>query len=264
MTMQRILMEIKTIIDKNINLYLPHVKAGDLEANGAVFYMNSKNGTEFDWFVNEKISDFMVFYNDEDNLGALKLTLYQSGTIILYVYDEKGKKLIKEINLSLNEEPANIFKLAVILKNQADDKKIWDGNIESIDTDLKIDDQKINEFISNQKYYHELKNKLSILNLKALVSKKILEDNWNIGYMERNDPYNDQDSGWSFLAGNEDDQYVSNYKNIQLVTLGYVCNQIDPNIFKYIDKPVGTKMIRVSKDEFEIDKNNQEIFIEKR
>jgi len=40
---------------------LPHVNAEDLEENGAVYYMNGKNGTEFDWYVNKKVSDFFVF-----------------------------------------------------------------------------------------------------------------------------------------------------------------------------------------------------------
>ena len=50
--MNRILNEIKEIIKQNLNKYLPEVKPIDLEENGTVFYMNGKNGTEFDWYVN--------------------------------------------------------------------------------------------------------------------------------------------------------------------------------------------------------------------
>lgn len=39
--MNRILNEIRKIIDKNIALYLPHVANGDLENGGAIFYMNA-------------------------------------------------------------------------------------------------------------------------------------------------------------------------------------------------------------------------------
>ena len=49
--MNRILNEIKEIIKQNINEYLPEVKSSDLEENGTVYYMNGKNGTEFDWYV---------------------------------------------------------------------------------------------------------------------------------------------------------------------------------------------------------------------
>lgn len=33
--------------------------------------MNGKNGTEFDWFVNEHLPSFMVFYDNEEKLGAV-------------------------------------------------------------------------------------------------------------------------------------------------------------------------------------------------
>ncbi len=52
------------------------------------------SSTEFDWYVNDKLPLFMVFYNDEANLGAIKLLLYSDGRVIVYIvyiYDEKGK-----------------------------------------------------------------------------------------------------------------------------------------------------------------------------
>ena len=87
--MNRILNEIKEIIKQNINEYLPDVKPCDLEESGTVYYMNGKNGTEFDWYVNEHLPSFMVFYNDEQNLGAVSLSIYTDGGILLYIYGEK-------------------------------------------------------------------------------------------------------------------------------------------------------------------------------
>ena len=40
--MNRILNEIRKIIDKNMALYLPHVKSSDLENNGDILYECSK------------------------------------------------------------------------------------------------------------------------------------------------------------------------------------------------------------------------------
>lgn len=77
--MHHILIAIKEIIDSNLKLYLPHVASDHLENNGAVYYMNGKDGTEFDWYINEKFPPFMVFYNDKANLGAVKLLLYKDG-----------------------------------------------------------------------------------------------------------------------------------------------------------------------------------------
>ncbi len=51
--MNVILNEIKTIMEQNKEQYLPQVKSSDLEENGAVYFMNSKDGTEFEWYVNE-------------------------------------------------------------------------------------------------------------------------------------------------------------------------------------------------------------------
>lgn len=36
-----------------IKEHMPDLSFDDLEEGGKVYYMNGKNGTEFDWFVNE-------------------------------------------------------------------------------------------------------------------------------------------------------------------------------------------------------------------
>lgn len=262
--MNKILNEIKTIVAQNLELYLPHVKTEDLENDGAIFYMNGNNGTEFDWYVNDKISNFMVFYHDENNLSAIKLTLYRDGEIALYIYDEKGDKLVQEVHSHIEADEPDLFKLAVILRNEADNKKIWDADIESINTDIEIDTEKMDEFKDHEKDYDIMKNRVRILNLKSCVSQKIINDGWKVGYMERNEPINEEDSGWSFFAGNEDDEYLSDYHNIALISVGYVWQQLDADIFKHIDKPAGTKLIRISSEDFEIDQNDKAIFMEKR
>ena len=67
-----------------------------------------------------------------------------------------------------------------------------------------------------------------------------------------------------FASGNENDQYLSDPKNLMLLVVGMVWQQLDRDIFKYIDMPVGTKLIRISSNEFEIDKNDREIYMTKR
>ncbi len=262
--MNRILNKVKEIIHSNMELYLPHVNSGDLEGNGEIYYMNGKDGTEFDWYVNDKLPPFMVFYNDEANLGAMKLLLYKDGGAAGYIYDEKGKKLVKEVKLNLDVNEKDIFELAVILRNEADDNKVWGASIESINTDVEVSDEKRNEFQQNKKMYAAIRNKKMILNLNSYVSKKVTEEGWRVGYMERNEPVHEQDSGWSFLSGNEDEEYISDAGNIELVSVGAVWQQLDPDIFKYIDMPIGTKLIRVSSEAFEIDRNDMEIFTVKR
>ena len=59
--------------------------------------------------MNGKVSDFMMFYNDEDNMGAVKATLYNAGDVLIYVYGEQGKTIVKEINTFLDVEKEDIL-----------------------------------------------------------------------------------------------------------------------------------------------------------
>lgn len=52
---------------------------------------------------------------------------------------------------------------------------------------------------------------------------------------------------------NEDDEYLSDPKNLMLLVVGMVWQRLNRDIFKYIDMPAGTKLIRISSNEFEID-----------
>lgn len=261
--MHHILIAIKEIIDSNLKLYLPHVASDHLENNGAVYYMNGKDGTEFDWYINEKFPPFMVFYNDKANLGAVKLLLYKDGGIVIYLFDDCGKKLVKEVHTELKATETELFTLAVLLKDQADDKKLWNADLTSINTDIQLHNDKCNQFRRNQKNYAALKNKFMILNSRSYVSKKITKEGWKVGYMERSEPMDETDSGWAFFAGDEGEDYVSDAGNFDVISVGAVCQQLDSDIFKYIDMPAGTRLIRISPDAFEADKNDKEIYMMK-
>lgn len=261
--MNKIIFEIKNLMIDCIKKYIPDISINDLEDNGSVFYMNGKNGTEFDWYVNEKISDFMIFYNDRNNMGAVKTTLFNNGALLTYVYGDRGKTILQEVKSYIEDVTEDeILSLAIILRNEADDKKIWDENIEKINTDSKPDNNMINEFLSNEYYYDDMKERKSLLGQLAYVSKKIMDEGWKIGYMCRDESVEENDSGWSFMAGNEDDKYIEDYHNIQLMSVHEVI-QYDNAVWKYINSPVGTKLIRISPEEFEEDHNDKEIYMEK-
>lgn len=55
------------------------------------------------------------------------------------------------------------------------------------------------------------------------------------------------------MDSNEDDEYLSDPKKLMLLVVGMVWQRLNRDIFKYIDMPVGTKLIRISSNEFEID-----------
>ena len=81
--------------------------------------------------------------------------------------------------------------------------------------------------------------------------------------MCRDEALNENDSGWSFMAGNESEEYVNDHKNIVLMAVGAVY-QRDPAVFPHIDSPVGTQLVRVSPDAFEPDEEGKKIYMEQR
>ena len=180
-----------------------------------------------------------------------------------YIYGDKGNKVIKEVQTSIEVAENELFNLAEILKSEADDKSIWDASIDIINTDVEICNEKITEFQDFEQYVQPTKNRMKILSQMAYLSKRVSEEGWKVGYMCRDEAMNENDSGWQFLAGNEDDEYLNDHKNCLLVHVQDVY-QLDPDIWNYIDNPVGTELIRISSNEFEIDKKDKEIFMEKR
>jgi hypothetical protein len=64
------------------------------------------------------------------------------------------------------------------------------------------------------------------------------------------------------MAGNEDDEFLEDYKNIELLSIASMC-QLAPEIQEHIDNPVGAAFIRVDSERLEMDNNDREIYVEK-
>ena len=262
--MNKILTELEQKLQECLRTYLPEISNSELEENGTVYYMNGKNGTEFDWHVNDRLPNFMVFYDDEEKLGALKASVYRDGGMLIYIYGDQGRSVrqeIKDMFLDVTEE--EMLRLAVKLRTAADDQRIWDSAIRKIDTDTEPDSAEMEDFFSNEKYYEAIRRRKDLLAKTAYVSRKIYDEGWIVGYMCREEALSENDSGWSFVAGNEEEEYISDYKNIVLMTVGAVY-QRDPAIFPHIDSPVGTRLVRVSSGEFAPEDEGKEIYMEKR
>lgn len=87
----------------------------------------------------------------------------------------------------------------------------------------------------------------------CIVSDRITKEGWKVGYMYREFPMsNFPDSGWCFLKGDEDDEYMNNPDNHHIFALNTVCNY-DPDIIEYLDAPYDTRLIRISDDKFDLD-----------
>jgi len=83
----------------------------------------------------------------------------------------------------------------------------------------------------------------------CVVSDAIVIDGKLVGYAYREEPEDNDDSGWRFLAGDESDAYIDNSKNFSLVDLNLVAN-CDPVILTILDAEVGNEFDRVDDEEF--------------
>lgn len=88
----------------------------------------------------------------------------------------------------------------------------------------------------------------------CLVSNLISLEGKKVGYMYREELEEDaeNDSGWRFLAGTEDQEYVDNEANSKVYEVETIAD-FDPAIIPYLNFPFGSELERVEgKDEFRI------------
>ena len=97
----------------------------------------------------------------------------------------------------------------------------------------------------------------------CIVSDKITKEGFKVGYMYREKPDdNNPDSGWRFMAGNEDDEFMANSRNHHVFAINTICNY-DPDIIPYLKSEIGCAYIRVNNSEFEVDDGSKPIFVDK-
>lgn len=82
-----------------------------------------------------------------------------------------------------------------------------------------------------------------VLSGVCMASAMISEDKKPVGFMYREMPEEDLDTGWRFLAGNEDDEFLDNESNYGVFDVEYIV-ELDPLIRNYIHLPVGTELER--------------------
>lgn len=73
----------------------------------------------------------------------------------------------------------------------------------------------------------------------CFVTKKVLEDGAPVGYLYREEPDNDDDSGWRFTANDESDDYINDSANVALVSLGAVLS-VDDRFIALLNAPAGS------------------------
>lgn len=81
----------------------------------------------------------------------------------------------------------------------------------------------------------------------CFATDRLTVDGRKVGFMYREEPDNDIDSGWRFLAGDEDEAYLDDPGNMDIVDCNTIAN-LDPDIIPFLRAPVGAAFARLSPD----------------
>lgn len=91
--------------------------------------------------------------------------------------------------------------------------------------DFKLDKSEIRQLIPKMGY--------------CFATDRITVDGQKVGRMCREEPDDDADSGWRFLAGDENAKYMDDTGNSGIYDVNTICNY-DPDIIPFVGAPAGT------------------------
>ena len=83
----------------------------------------------------------------------------------------------------------------------------------------------------------------------CLATDRIVVDGAKVGYMYREEPSREQDSGWRFFSGDEDENYMANNSRHGVYDVNTIVNY-DPDIFPLLDSPFGSRFERDADGKF--------------
>jgi hypothetical protein len=78
---------------------------------------------------------------------------------------------------------------------------------------------------------------------RCFVTRRVLYDGERVGYLYREEPDNEEDSGWRITANDESEEYMDSADNIAFVSLGGVLSR-DDSILELLDSPAGSAFVR--------------------
>lgn len=77
----------------------------------------------------------------------------------------------------------------------------------------------------------------------CFASDRITVDGLPVGYMYREEPDNDIDSGWRFLSGDESQDYIDNAEHLGIYEVNTICNY-SPDIIPHLNSDFGAAFER--------------------
>ena len=128
--------KVREYIEKAREL-VPNVTNDMLDSDGAIYYMNGNDGTDFDWNANDRLCEFMVF--GKDGMGFIKVFVKKNDVMSGYIYEDCGMHPTHTLDAEeLNEGEAR--ELACQMFQITDRKGIWDAKIDTLDFNAEVFD----------------------------------------------------------------------------------------------------------------------------
>jgi len=84
---------------------------------------------------------------------------------------------------------------------------------------------------------------------RCFVTNNILYEGEAIGYLYREEPDTEDDSGWRFTTGSETDEYMNDSENISYVSLGSVLRE-DDSVVNLLEHASGIAFVKDKKGDF--------------
>ena len=125
---EQIIEKIKNVFE-DIREKYPLITDEDLHSNGAIFYMNGNDGTDFDWDANDHTSEFYMYHENE--IGFIKLYVNKGDTYTAYIYPNGEMSATETVRGNLDK--GDSLYLAALLYRKADREYIYDAIIDEID-----------------------------------------------------------------------------------------------------------------------------------
>ncbi len=88
----------------------------------------------------------------------------------------------------------------------------------------------------------------------CFATDRIIVDGAKIGFMYREKPLDKKDSGWRFMAGDENEEYMNNVDKSGIYHLNTICNY-DEKVIPLLGSPAGSIFVRDDNGEFVSVKN---------
>ena len=181
----------------------------------------------------------------------------------MYTYGERGHAEPERYEVKIDAEEKELLELAISLTFNTDGNKVWDEDIRTLTLDETPDEEFVRQFMSLKEAYQPMIERRDMMSKTVIVSKKVREEGWKIGYGLRSEPTNDKDSGWFFSVGDETDEYINDPQNLELWLVNSAL-VYDDALNEFITSPSCTAIVRVASDKYEPDEPGKEIFMEKR